>query len=282
MLLARAAAYARHRDYFTVLFNAQTMEPRIDGPPFVRALEELVAAVGAHHQTAGRLTPTDTLGELLAGRCALAIGWLPPAGYGLQASGTGNEAPKPEARSPKSVADVACVPLPGARESFDWDQKAYEPGALRRVPLLACEGRYASVTARAEHPAAARELLSALASGEWAVRASSPSAATTVFRGSQVEEAERWTSVDRSVATAYAKSVGESLDTQDVMYALRIPGREEYLAALDKAVRAAVSGRQKPQAVLTAAAAEWRAITGKLGVTSQRTACERSDVRIEH
>ena len=57
---------------------------------------------------------------------------------------------------------------------------------------------------------------------------------------------------------------------------------EEYLAALDKAVRAAVSGKEKPQAALDAAAAQWRTITEKLGVAGQRTACERSDVRIEH
>ncbi len=44
LLLSRAAAYAKHRDNFSTLFNIDTMEPLIAGPPFVRALEELLAA----------------------------------------------------------------------------------------------------------------------------------------------------------------------------------------------------------------------------------------------
>ena len=43
-LLARAAAYAKERDNYTTLFDEKTLEPAIAGPPFVRALEELVAA----------------------------------------------------------------------------------------------------------------------------------------------------------------------------------------------------------------------------------------------
>ncbi len=283
-LLARAAAYAKHPHFFTVAFDTGTMEPRIAGPPFVRALEELVAATGKHHDVAMRLSPSETVEELLAGRCALALGWLPKR---MTNDRMTNDEEKSsfrhsDIRHSSLASNVACVPLPGARESFDWDKRAYEAGGLRRVPLLACEGRLASVSASAEHPAAATQLLLALASGDWAVRVSSAGSATTVFRGSQVADADQWTSADRSVAVAYAKAAAASLDTQEVAYALRIPGRQEYLAALDKAVRAAVSGKEKPEAALAAAAAQWRAITERLGVASQRTACERSDVRIEH
>ena len=54
MLLARAAAYAKHRDQYSALFNVETMEPLVAGPPFVHALEELVAAA--------KLGPADPLG----------------------------------------------------------------------------------------------------------------------------------------------------------------------------------------------------------------------------
>jgi multiple sugar transport system substrate-binding protein len=179
-------------------------------------------------------------------------------------------------------AKVACVPLPGARESFDWDQRTYQTGELRRVPLLACEGRYASVVASAKHPASATQLLRGLASGDWGVRVSSASSATAVFRNSQVEEAARWTSAGGALAAAYAEAVAASLGAQEVTYALRIPGRDEYLGALDQAVRAAVRGQRKPQEALAAAASQWQTITQKYGVDAQCKACERSDVRIEH
>ena len=43
VLLARAAAYAKHRDYYSTLFDKDSLEPRIATEPFVRALTELVA-----------------------------------------------------------------------------------------------------------------------------------------------------------------------------------------------------------------------------------------------
>ena len=44
VLLARAAPYAKHHDQYSALFNVETMEPLVAGPPFVHALEKLVAA----------------------------------------------------------------------------------------------------------------------------------------------------------------------------------------------------------------------------------------------
>ncbi len=41
-LLACAAAYARHRANYSALFHIESMQPLVDGPPFVRALSELV------------------------------------------------------------------------------------------------------------------------------------------------------------------------------------------------------------------------------------------------
>ncbi len=35
VLLARAAAYAKHRDYYSTLFDKESLEPRITAEPFV-------------------------------------------------------------------------------------------------------------------------------------------------------------------------------------------------------------------------------------------------------
>jgi multiple sugar transport system substrate-binding protein len=43
LFLARAAAPGQRRDYFSYLFDAETMAPRLETPPFVEALESLVA-----------------------------------------------------------------------------------------------------------------------------------------------------------------------------------------------------------------------------------------------
>jgi multiple sugar transport system substrate-binding protein len=60
------------------------------------------------------------------------------------------------------------------------------------------------------------------------------------------------------------------------MFSPRLPGREEYLTALDQAVHHAIRGDQTPQQALTNAANEWEKITGRLGIEPQRKAYVRS------
>jgi hypothetical protein len=101
-----------------------------------------------------------------------------------------------------------------------------------------------------------------------------------VFRAAQVPQADRW-AASPSAGAAYATAAAESLAAKEVVYALRIPGRAEYLAALDAAVRSAVKQQATPQAALRQTADAWRAITTRLGVDAQRRASERSMVRLD-
>src|SRR5208337_2848686 len=41
--LARATSVAQHRDQYSFLFDADSMTPRIDSPPFVEALRSVTA-----------------------------------------------------------------------------------------------------------------------------------------------------------------------------------------------------------------------------------------------
>jgi multiple sugar transport system substrate-binding protein len=276
-LLARAAAYARHRDYYSVLFDLTTMEPRIASPPFERALTELVAAARPAKDALLKMTPTDTASAFVErGQCALAIGWPPAAEAALDSKKRDEKGV-----APLDAAAVGCLPLPGSDESFDWSKRQFTRGEVRGVPLLACEGRLASVSRTATNTDAAVQLLIALASPEWSARLSAASPATAPFRASHVGEASRWLPENyASAASAYAQAVTESLATKEVVYALRIPGREQYIAALDRAVREAVDGKATPQEALNRAAATWREVTDKLGKEAQRAACQDSVVRV--
>jgi hypothetical protein len=62
------------------------------------------------------------------------------------------------------------------------------------------------------------------------------------------------------------------LSHSSYLFALRIPGRARYLAALDAAVRQTVAGEKSAADALAEAATEWRRITGELGVDAQRKA----------
>ncbi len=151
VLLARAAAYAKHPDYYSTLFDRQTMEPRIAAAPFVRALEELTAAAHAAGDVKIQLglTPAGVRREFGKDHAAMALGW--PAAADLSpAIATPDAVPNgshPAARI-ASPAIVGFVELPGSPEVYNprdqqWQRRATDIEPY--VPLLGIAGRMGSV-----------------------------------------------------------------------------------------------------------------------------------------
>lgn len=263
-LLARSAAYVRHPNHYSDLFDVESMRPLIDGPPFVLALEELVASSDAGPAEQREFDPVKVREAFLAGRAAMAITWIPPSG-------------PVSATIPPDGCGFA--ELPGANRSFDLkDLKWQDRPATMSVPLLSVNGRLGAVLKSTPHEAPAFRLLAALTSSDWGARVSHASSQTGPSRRSQLSKPEDW--LPRGIPAASAAEYGAALSAAGArtqgMHALRIPGREKYLAALDQAVRDAVEGKAKPQEALTAAAKQWSEITAQLGREPQRKAYQRS------
>jgi len=260
MLLARAAAYAKQPDAYSVLFDMDDMRPLITGPAFVQALTELIAAADAGASFT-ELDPAAVRGELLAGRCAMAITW--PTATGEHASAPPN-------------AKFGFVELPGAERVYMSADQKWRPrsGSDRHVTLLATTGRLASVPEDSRHPVSAFRLLTWLSGKQWSSRISPASEAATLFRNSQTVKAQAWVpkAVDAEGAQQYAASVRQALSRTSYVTAPRIPEQDEYLAALDEAVQAAVAGKTDPPIALEQAAARWSEITKRLGIEAQKKA----------
>ena len=79
-----------------------------------------------------------------------------------------------------------------------------------------------------------------------------------------------------SAAIDYADVTNETYHGRQCAFAPRIPGRERYLAALDAAVAASLSGELSPQEALDRAAEQWSDITEELGVDVQHDAYRKS------
>jgi multiple sugar transport system substrate-binding protein len=259
VLLARAAPYAIHRENYSTLFHVDTMEPLVAGPPFVRALEELIAIAGAADRLAD--DPDSVRAAFWRGECGLALTWptaakeVAPAGGGLA---------------------VGFAELPGSPEAYDVGDRAWEPRRSDedpRVPLLGVAGRMGVVSRRSTWPQAARRLLWWL-SDEQSSAVCPASPATTLFRTTQVKSPQGWVEapVPATAAAEYAEATRAALSRQQRLFALRLPGRAEYLAALDDAVHRAVRGEQTPAESLREAVATWQSVTERLGVDSQRQA----------
>ncbi|MEX0938126.1 MAG: extracellular solute-binding protein [Pirellulales bacterium] len=262
-LLARAAAYAKHPHDYATLFDAQTMEPRIDGPPFVRALRELAESNRGDVATK-RYDPHEARRAVYEGRAALAWGW-PTA-----ADDAGGEA----------IGQVRFAELPGAEQVYRQGLNQWEPRPenRRRVTLLGVAGRLASVSAASRNAASAMNLAAWLSAGDVQHPPSAASRETTLYRQPHLPQIDPWLpqGISPEAADGYANVVREALSRDDWMAVPRIPGAERYMTALDKAVIDVLDGNASPEMSLAAAKQQWLAITEELGVQRQRAAYARS------
>jgi ABC-type glycerol-3-phosphate transport system substrate-binding protein len=134
------------------------------------------------------------------------------------------------------------------------------------------------VTTRCASPETAFRLLLWLSGQQSNRPVAALSPATTLFRQSDIRFPQTWTESEIPPATAaqYALLTQQTLSRGQWMFALRIPGRGEYLTALDEAVQQAMRGQQKPQDALRQVKTRWHEITSRLGVDRQREAYRRS------
>lgn len=266
--LCHAAAYVRHRDQYSDLFDLDSFDPLIAGPPFVKALQELAELAAPARLRNLELTPTAAFQAVCRGECALALGW--PAPVRARAAHATLEVP----------VDLEFAEAPGADAAYnhstrEWDARLPEESV--HVTLLGAEGRLGSAVKGRAHATAAWEFLLWLSGPRWSERAAASSAGTTLFRGSHLRSPGGWVDEMRpAAARSYAQALEASLTLRPVMLAPRLPGAERYLAALDRAVRAVVNGEQKPRAALRTTADQWRQITQELGLAAQKRAYHAS------
>ncbi len=265
LLLARAAAYAMHRDQVSPLFRFDSLAPLIDQPPYIRALDELIAANKTAAMGDERFTPQAAFAELRAGHCAMALTWPAPE--------IGAAAAQPHDQKIKFAL------LPGAKQAYRFATKSWENRGEEdkiHVPLLAVSGRMAAVSATTGEPQRAESFVLWLAGREVSEQVGPHSAAVTLFRNAQVVASSRWTGgLAPDASRQYAEVLATSLTQPRVFPGLTIPGRSQYLAALDQAVAEALSGKPSA-AALSPAAKNWTAISEELGLASQQRANARS------
>lgn len=263
-LLARAASYAKHPDYYSTLFEMHSMEPQIAEPPFVRALEELVATAKLAQGDLLKEDPHRLRERFWRGECGLALTWPSRAG--------------PDKAPPGIKCTI--VPIPGASALWHPAEQKWIPapkGQVFRTPLLGMAGRWAAVGAGSSQPDAALQLVFWLADKQGSEPRAAVCPATTVFRKRDLQDPHRlgvWVEAAMPPQTAqdYALALQETFSSPQGLVGLRIPGWQEYMAALDEAVHAAVEGKKTPAKALQEAAQKWRQITGRFGLQRQRRA----------
>ena len=241
--LNHAASAASHPSNYSVLFNLDTMEPLIAGEPFVRALEQmrqtseikmLAEASGDEAMTPGRIRRL-----FWEGRCAMAITWPTAA----------DSVSLPE-EIPEGM-EVGITTLPGSAKVYDFMKDRWDPRHEESVdvPILDFAGRSGMLPASSKNPEAATSLMLWLSSDEWGTQVSAVCPDTTIYRKDQLRQPGRWVehTMEARPTLDYSKTIGTLLNTDRCVFALRVPGREEYLVTLDIAVRDVLLGKKRTE-----------------------------------
>jgi hypothetical protein len=198
-LLAEAAPTALSNGHEGVLFDPQTMKPRIDDAPFIKALQRLVE--------------------------------IGPAN-----GGTGI-------------------------------------GFAQSAPVLGFDDRLVAVSTASRNGASAFKLIAWFASAEISTQlARAGKQQMPVRRSLMMSSAWYEAGLNASERAKLAEALATSLSGEKCLLLPRIPGVDEYMAAIDGAVKSAIFDKVPANVALQRAADRWNQITDALGRDKQRQA----------
>jgi multiple sugar transport system substrate-binding protein len=263
VFLARAASLGQHRDQYSFLFDAETMAPRIDSPPFVAALEGLVklkesgpSGMADFDAEAARRAFREGKVAMLIDRAELAARWSHGKGVGV--------APLPGSGR---VYDPARKQWEDARPSNDPSHLPFGGGWLVGVNRAAVGTRRDAAIDFAKYligPDVANRVRADRAFPMLPVRSSLLGQGPPDPRAASGVDARQW-----------SDAVNRTLIARRVVPGLRIPEADGYLADLARGRVAAVGG-EDVESALKGVAGAWTARTEALGKARQNWHYRRS------
>jgi multiple sugar transport system substrate-binding protein len=269
--IKRAAPYAKHPDVKGgFYFDLQTMQPLINTPGFVRALEDFVAAKDLYPSGGLHMNFPQVIQAFGRGEAVFTDSWDDPF---IQAMEPGNPLRN----------KVATALSPGSRHVWNRDtgQWDYFP-EVNHVPYIVY-GWTSAVARSSKQKDAAFDFLgfygnrknhqADLLIGRYGMNP---------FRRSDLDE-NFWikrAGWSKAVAHSYVDTLEKINKSTNHVLDLRIHRGQEYVYILSVGVYRALTGRDTPQAALDEVARRWDRLTRRIGVDKQREAY-RHVVRFE-
>jgi len=269
--MSRASAYAKHPDDPAFFFDPTDMTPKINSPGFVRALEDMIAAVQWAPPDQGNADLLKTLGDFLAGTGSMTHWW----------SDIGSNV----YTNPGSIVQdkVGFSILPGSPDVYNWENQSWdevsgtgsagELGPYNYAPYLAFLGWGVYVMNAAEERGvsdAAWDLVHHLTGRDISMWMMVYPSGQNPWRESHFDAAE-WTvaGYPQDFAQQYLDSIRDSYNHPNRIIDLRIPGAGQYWILAEDAWTRAITGEIDAQTALDEAAEAWNRLTDQLGRENQ-------------
>lgn len=261
--LSRAAGYVGVPGVAGALwFDPDTMEPRINNPGFVQALEDWIEIRRFGPPGILNFDSGDVRSIFAAGDCALAIDW-PDTGI-------------ISATSAQSVVKgrTGTAVLPGSTRVYNAVTRAWVDLAQPNVaPFLAFGGWVGGVTMSSKNPKAAYDFLSFLGNPENSyIAVTTDATGFNPYRVRHFEDLSRWKEFGfvEPDLSSYLGAIRASLEHPNAQLDLKLPGQAQYQDTAEVYLARALAGEMSAKAALDQIAAEWNRITNQLGRDKQR------------
>jgi multiple sugar transport system substrate-binding protein len=260
---SRASAYAKFPGDPAWLFNPDNMDPYVNNPAFVRALQDMIDTIDyqpADQKNADLLT---TLGQILSGQGA-ACAWWGDVGSNVYT----NDASIVQDKMGFSI-------LPGSTDVYNNKAAAWETpdGGPNFAPNEAYIGWGLYVMKKSEERGvneAAWDLAAHLGGKDLSTWTTIYPSGFQPYRNSHFN-LQYWTDagLPPEFAESYLASQADSYNHPNGAIEPRIPGIFDYYIAAEEEVSKAVAGEKSAEDALNAAAAKWQEITDRLGREEQ-------------
>ena len=261
--IKRAAPYAKHPDVKDgFYFDLQTMQPLINTPGFVRALEDFIAAQDLYPSGGEHMSFPEVIQAFGRGDAVFSDSWDDPF---IQAMEKGSPLHN----------KVGATLSPGSREVWNRDTGQWDHFPdVNYVPYIVY-GWTSAVARSSLHKQAAFDFL-----GFYANRKNHQDDlligrfGMNPFRYSDLDESfwikrAGWSP---AVAHSYVETLRKMNQSSNKVLDLRIHRGQEYVYILSVGVYRALTGRDTPQAALDEVARRWDRLTRRIGIDKQREA----------
>ena len=261
--ISRAAPYAKHPDVKGgFFFDLDTMEPLINTPGFVRALELFVEAQKAFPPGGSNFGLGDEIFSFGGGQTLMSYSWDDAFIQAMEADS-------------RIRNKVAAAPLPGASEVWNRNTGTWDKFDVpNRAPYITW-GWTSAVSNLSKNQDMAFDYLCFFSNeanatldlqiGRFGVNP---------YRSSHFN-ADFWQSKlgwEKKTATTYVETLSAMDSSTNRVFDLRVPGVNQFMTSMAAGVADALAGQKTPQAALDGVAEEWRQIVARTGVDAVRDA----------
>jgi len=274
---ARALAYCKHPENYSVWFDIDTARPTLDSPGFVEGLDVSRRVWSKLPSEVATYSPADCRRLILTGKAAIGLAFEPSTA---------------EASDPKATSDGMAVQriegieigicrLPGSRRVYNRNSKKWDTipaGTVHAPSLCGFAGLVAGVMLPSDHPmeTAAFQMLESLNSTAlfdeaFATLPKSP------CRESQLEQSAAWfgPTLSTEEASQFIDAVAQSLRDPDLVYELPVIGAEEFRQATSDALGPLIEGKANAEETAERLQKAFTAIVEKLGTDVVRESHRR-------